>query len=289
MSIRRRRIARVFLIFMAGFGLMFTLRFIYGYTSAARSQDGDNFISDFFESAADQLRKNYASDKFSVKGQGQGAPISVDQKFEKIGAYRVRTAQFSEDERKARALVKQHQAVIQFEQNSGNPGNRTLHLSIGVPPASFDSMTAQVAKLGLVTSANVTKVDKTSEYKDLNARRVSLENTRASLVELKRRNGDIGEFIALDNRILEIDSTLQGLGVALGEYAEENEFCTVRLTLQEGKKAEISLLHRLKVAFEWTVQFYLGFCLIVLLASGSAFILVLIAERLRILPTRDPE
>jgi Domain of unknown function (DUF4349) len=281
MSIRRHRVVRVFLIFMTGFSLLFALRFAYGYTSAAQRQDEGNFISDFFENAQDQLRKNYASDKFAVKGQGLAAPVSVDQKFEKIGTYRVRTAQFTNDERTARDLVKQHNAVIQFEQNSGNPGNRTLHLSIGVPPVSFDTLAAQVAKLGLVMSANVTKVDKTSEYKGLNARRVSLENTRASLVELKRRNGDIGEFISLDNRILEIDSTLQGLGVALGEYAEENEFCTVRLTLQEGKKSEISLLHRFKVAFEWTVQYYLGFCGIVLLATGAAFFLVLIIERLR--------
>jgi Domain of unknown function (DUF4349) len=274
---------------MLGFVLLFGFRFIYGYTRQAARADESNFISDFFASGKTGFRKNYASDKFAIKGQGQsGQVISVDQKFEKIGSYQVRSGQFAQDEKKARDLIKQYEAVIQFEQNSGNPGDRNLHLSIGVPPANFDAMIAEMAKLGQVLSANVTKVDKTSEYKDLNARRVSLENTRASLMDLKRRNGDIGQFIALDNRILEIDSALQGLGVALGEYAAENEFCTVRLAILEGKVTTISLLHRLKVAFEWTIQYYLGFCAIAFFAALAALVIVLIVERLKLMQSPNP-
>ena len=120
--------------------------------------------------------------------------------------------------------------------------------------------------------------------KNLNAKKSSLEKIRKSLIELKNHTGKIDEFINLQNRILEIESELQDLGVLLGDFDEENEFCTVKFSLIEGRPSvPISLLHRIKVAFEWTVQYFLLLILIVVLCTFSAFFILLIIDKLKIL------
>jgi hypothetical protein len=60
--------------------------------------------------------------------------------------------------------------VIQYEQNSGNPGSRTLQLLIGVKPERFDSFYTEVQKIGRILSKSITKTDKTNEYLQLNAK-----------------------------------------------------------------------------------------------------------------------
>nr|GFD12335.1 hypothetical protein [Tanacetum cinerariifolium] len=100
----------------------------------------------------------------------------------------------------------------------------------------------------------ITKVDKTNEYRQLNAKKVSIEKTLASLNELKSKGGQISDFVSLNDKILEIEEKLQELGVELGNFDAENEFCTVKFSLYEGAtEKSISFIHRLKVALEWTI------------------------------------
>jgi len=135
-------------------------------------------------------------------------------------------------------------------------------------------------KIGSVVSKEITKIDKTNEYKNLNAKKASLEITRQSLLEIKKQSGKIDEYINLQNRILEIEQELQSLGVQLGDFNEENEFCTVRLTLSEFREIKVSLLHRVKVSFEWAAEYYLVMLGIAAFASMFGFFLLLIIEKL---------
>jgi hypothetical protein len=48
----------------------------------------------------------------------------------------------------------------------------------------------------------------------------------------------------------------------------------------ETREIQISLLHRLKVAFEWAVQYYLLFLGIIAFASAFAFFLLLIIDKI---------
>lgn len=206
----------------------------------------------------------------------------MDQKYEKTATVSSKTENFQEDEKKIKGTIKSYNGIIQFEQNSGGKGNRELHLLIGIVPEKFDSFYVAVKKIGNLRATDIVKVDKTSEYKNLNARKASLEKIRESLIELKTQSGKIDEFINLQNRILEIEEQLQGLGVQLGDFSEENEFCTVRFSLTEGRPpVPISLLHRLKVSFEWTVMWYFWFVLIVGLGAMAGFFLVLLIDKLR--------
>ena len=72
--------------------------------------------------------------------------------------------------------------------------------------------------------------------------------------------------------------------VELGNFDNENEFCSIRLSLYQGaSEKQISLLHRLKVAFEWTIQYYLMMIFGLLCLSAFIFITLLIIDKWNIL------
>lgn len=264
------------------FVFLFVARLIYGYyyPGTARNNGVTLLGSDDFSVS----RKNYASEKIkgeSAPQQQQQPSFSQSQKYEKVATLRSKSSQFEADDARLKAMVKGFGAVIQYEQNTGNTGQRSLNLLIGVKPERFDSFYIEIQKIGQILSKSITKTDKTNEYLQLNAKRISLEKTRNALLELKSRGGQIDEYIGLENRILEIEGQLQDLGVQIGDYDEENEFCTVRFSMYEGESSEISLAQRLKVAFEWTAKYYALMMLGLIFGLVAALVLQTILEKVR--------
>ena len=152
-----------------------------------------------------------------------------------------------------------------------------------MPPENFDLLYNDLSAIGIVQAKQITKKDKTNEYKELHAKKSSLEKIRNSLIELKSKGGKIEEYMNLENRILEIEQDLQDLGVSLGDFDDENEFCTVQFSLSEGKLVTISLIHRVKVALEWTIKFYLRIMLTLFFIVLCTYLLLRIIDRLKII------
>lgn len=268
----RKLIAALLFLFV----LLFLFRLAYGYTKTINNHLGQ---TQFFESAS-STKRNYASKKHEIKSSSQAA-VKVDQKYEKIAEISTQSTTFDTEEKEARSKVASYQALIQFEQKSGNKGYRKLNLLIGVPPENFDALYQDLIAIGSVQAKQITKKDKTNEYKELNARKASLEKIRNSLLGLKQKEGRIDEYMQLENRILEIEQQLQDLGVSLGDFDVENEFCTVQFSLLEGRDVKISFLHRVKVALEWTIKFYLRMIAILCFLTLFAYLTVLIIDKVK--------
>ncbi len=256
-----------------GFFALFILRLIYGFVAYPNGTiDTNNSYVPQFEFS----KRNYASTKMKrqVANNTITTPVTVDQKYEKIGTLGAVTNEFKEDEKQTRNLIKKHNALIQFEKSAGLVGNQYLHLAIGVAPEKFDEFIARLKDIGKLVSLDINKTDKTSEYKDLQAKQTSLEKTRNNLLAIKNKSGQVSELVELETKILDIENQIQDLGISLGAFNEENEFCTVKFTLQESKTAErdISIASRLKTAFEWTVQYYFYLLILLLLAAGVSLI-----------------
>jgi hypothetical protein len=253
---------------------------LYGYTKTVDYNQNETV---FFESISNSNR-NYASKKYEVKSNS-GAQLStkVDQKYEKIAEIKTKSAKFEQEEKSTRGKIEKLDAIIQFEQKSGNKGYRKLNLVIGVPPENFDSLYLQLIKIGKVQAKQITKKDKTNEYKELNAKKKSLEKIRTSLIDLKSKGGKIEEYMDLENRILEIEQQLQGLGVSLGDFDDENEFCTVQFSLLEGKEVKIGIMQRIKVALEWTVKIYLRLMTTLFFLTLFAYFLLLGIDKLKLI------
>ncbi len=275
-----RKLKKIFLILILGFVLLFFFRLFYGYNQSPQGNSIRN--SSGILSNISFSKRNYASLKYKGKSSVvQQSPASVDQKYEKIAEIKTKSSKFQDEEKSARDQIKQFNALIQFEQKSGNNGHRKLNLVIGVPPENFDALYNGLIKIGKVQAKQITKKDKTNKYKQLNAKKKSLEKIRTSLIELKSKGGKIDEYMSLENRILDIEQQLQDLGVSLGDFDDENEFCTVKFSLNEGKESKISLLHRIKVALVWTVKIYLQWMVILFFMVLSAYIGLLLVEKLK--------
>ncbi len=279
----RPRLKTAFLRLLGVFGLFFLFRLAYGYLSTtdshfAGAQSGED---------AQSLKRNYASASIS-KDMGPNAPPpppgqqtggALSQKYERVANIRSRSTRFAAEEKAVKDKIRAFKGIIQYEKNQGNEGNRSLFLQIGVAPALFDSFYTAMQQYGKVLFKEATKTDMTSEFLQLNAKRNSLEKTRASLLDLKSRGNNISDLMSLENNLLDIERQLQELGVELGAYDEENEFCTVRFALTEGREQKISFLHRVKVALEWAVAYYCLFVLGMFLASLAAWALLSLLDK----------
>jgi hypothetical protein len=268
------------------FALLFLFRFLYGYIYSDLNNSSD-FRGDFFGSI-ENLRKNYASEKVKFKGGGGDiqvqSNIASNQKFEKTASIKTKSSEFEKDEKTIKATTKAYNAIIQYEQSVGQSGSREIHLLIGVNPELFDKFYVEIKKIGVVKAMEITKVDKTNEYRQLNAKKTSIAKTLQSLNELKSKGGQISDFVTLNDKILEIEEKLQELGVELGNFDTENEFCTVKLSLYEGAtEKNISFIHRIKVALEWTIKYYAVLIFTLLMLSLSIFILLLVIDKMKVM------
>jgi hypothetical protein len=253
---------------------------IYGYTKTFDNTPHQTISLN----SISNVKNNYASKEYRVKSSIANQPlISLDQKYEKIATINTKSSKFDKEEKEIRNEIDKFNAIVQFEQKSGNKGYRKLNLVIGVPPENFNYLYDQLVKIGKVQAKRITKKDKTNEYKQLNAKKLSLEKIRASLTDLKSKGGKITEYMDLENRILQIEQQLQGLGVSLGDFDDENEFCTVQFSLFEGKGMKIGLMQRIKVALEWTVIIYLQLMATLFFLTLFAYLFLLGIEKFKVL------
>ena len=283
----KHRVSRLTICLLLGFVALFVLRLGYGYLvvpPGGQVRPTAPVDSRFLDSAG-ASKKNYASDVYQYKS-GKTDVVDLNQKYEKTASIRTSSSKFTEDEKKVRDTIATHNAIIQFENGKGNEGSRVLYLTIGVQPALFDIFYQDIKKIGVVQSIDVTKTDKTNEFLSLKAQKLSLETTRASLIDLKKQSGKIEEFVNLQNRILSIEQQLQRLGVQLGEFDEVNAFCTVKLAMAEQRLVQTSgpgLVHRVQVAFFWAAKLYVGGIIALLATSVCAFMLLVVIDKFNLI------
>lgn len=268
------------------FLVLFIFRFIYGYVAPDGRQSGD-YSNDFFESISN-LRKNYASEKMQFQGTtSQHQPdmaVTPSQKYEKTASVKTKSSHFDQDSKQIAAQTEAFKAIVQYEQALGLKGSRELHLMIGVNPEAFDSFYLAVQKIGVIRATQITKVDKTNEYRQLNAQKASLLKTLESLNELKSKPGPITDLVSLHDKILETEGKLQDLGVELGNFDTENEFCTVKLSLYEGAtEKKVSLMHRIRISLEWTIHYFTYLVFAALGVLCVAFVLLVIIDKLKVI------
>ncbi len=284
----KRRLLLGMALVGVGFFALFGLRLGYGYLALPDEDTARRVAVSAAEPSFHAGRNNYASQKLK---RSTARPATVDQKYEKVASLATTSDDFKDDTAAVRRAVGAQNGLVQFEQRGGLPGARVLHLAVGVDPPRFDALVASLRGIGDLNSVRVHKVDKTNSYKELKAKQASLVKTRAALTGLKGGGGRIDDLIRLEDRILAIEERIQELGIDLGEYDAENEFCTVKLTLSERRAAvagrTIPLWQRSKVAFEWAVPLYLRLLGIAFVGAVLVLVCLLIAQRLRPLLTSE--
>ncbi len=285
-----KRLRRLCLLFLAVYAVLFLFRLGYGFVAYPNGSEATGYTTyaamKRIDTALPQSKKNYASETKKSAPAATPALHGTEQKFEKTASIASKTRAFTEDARQVHTLIEEHKGIVQDERASGNKGERDLHLIVGVTPERFDAFYEAMHKVGTITSTSTNKQDKTNEFLALKAKRASLESTRAALIELKKGQGRIDEFIQLQSRILEVEQELQNIGVSLGDFDEVNAFCTVRFSLYEDTaavKERISVLHRVRVAFVWATEYFMAGMGFLLLVGVTAFIVLVVIDRFKLL------
>lgn len=276
--------------FIALFVLLFVFRLLYTYYDNKQGdndeQNSNQYPSGSFFGSINNLRKNYASEKYVVNDAppSNGVDFSTNQKYEKTAEINLRTSEFDKAEKKIKAQIQQYDAIIQYEQILGGKGHRKAHFLIGVSPNLFDKYYKEILKISSLNDCEVTKIDKTNEYRQLDAKKKTIENALNSLKELKNKNGQISDYVSLNDKILEIEEKAQELGVELGNFNQENEFCTVKLSIYEGNTIKsISFLFRVKISLEWTIKYFAIIIVSVFFMCLAVLIILTILDKIKFL------
>ncbi len=250
--------------------VLFTGKLISGNGTAPPSL-GDSHLESGYGSFS-MARKNYASQK-----QAGGNISAADaQKYEKVATIGQSTQDYDADRARVDSLISSSGALTQYEQQQGLSGHRTLQLGIGVPPSQFDTFIADARKIAKVTFLAIVKTDKTNEYRQLRAKKETLEKTRKAFADMAASGGSVDERLKVQAQLTEVEEKLQDLGVTLGDFNTENEFCTVKLTLAEaGLPVSPSLLSRAFHALVWTIEYFLLLAFGFVLAALAAWLAML--------------
>ncbi|SHN48879.1 DUF4349 domain-containing protein [Desulfovibrio litoralis] len=297
------RIKRILLIMLGIYIGLFLCFLAYDFYKNPRLTTSESWQLEYYDNnpVPAQTKKNYASITYAAPAKAPSISAMVEhtpsentfsnkqkgeQKFEKTASINASSRAFNEDEKKIRNLISEQKAIIQDEQTLGRKSSRRLHLIIGVTPASFDTFYEAAQKIGTVRSVSTEKQDRTNHFLTLKAKRASLESTKASLVELKKHEGKIEDFIKLQNRILEVEQELQTLGVSLGEFDEINAFFTVRFSLTEEQLVihhPTSIITRAIEAFLYATGVFTAGLSLFFFATLTAFILLLAIDRFKLI------
>ncbi len=116
------------------------------------------------------------------------------------------------------------------EQGDGTPSGTT---TLRVPVAHFPSVETQARRIGHVVSINTSATDVTAAYVDLGARIDALSQTRATYLTLLSRATSIGDTLAVQQQIQQVQTQLEQLQGQQKVLADSSDLATLAVSVTE--------------------------------------------------------
>ena len=288
---KAQTIKKILIWLILGFLVVFLLRFayeLYDYSYYSSSSPEPYYYEPYnyeesyiYESSSGFSLKplNLATARQYIAGNG-GVEVNYDQKYEMISSMSAYSTAFDSDVALLRQTIDAHSGIVQTEHTSGLDGNRSLMVSVGIPPSRFDDLVESVKGIGTITSFSVDKIDRTADFTALLAQQEAMEKTLESYKSLKEQNAGMGDMIALEEKIIECEQGILQLKVSLGLFDEKQSMCTVEYRLSETREAAAGsgklvltfemVIYAAENALGWAVLFYLAALAILLVTGFSA-------------------
>jgi hypothetical protein len=132
---------------------------------------------------------------------------------------------------------------------SGSRDDDTQSLPSGtstlrVPVASFDAVTAQVRKLGKITSASTSARDVTSQYVDLGARIAAAQQTRDAYFTLLTKANTIGDTLAVQQSLQGAQTQLEQLQGQQKVLADSSDLATLTVSVAEKSASAMPIVKK---------------------------------------------
>lgn len=211
-----------------------------------------------------------------VPGQQPGAPADAA-KVIRTGAMTVEVANGKVPDalRELTRLAGARRGYVSESKTDGSPDQPFGTVTLRVPVADFDSTVADAGKLGKVLVANTEGVDVTGQVTDVAARLKSLVAARTQLEALLARASNVGEVLAVQQKVTETQTQIEQLQAKQASLADQTTYGTLRVEVVE---AGSGTAERTGFAKAWhdAVDGFLGGLRGLVAASGTlAFVLLL--------------
>jgi len=172
----------------------------------------------------------------AAKGKSAG-PVRGARKIIKTATLALEIPKFSEASRRVDSLVAAHggfYADSKTTQNDDGTGNG--YYVIRVPQARFESLYAELKKLGRVKTENAKGVDVTAQYTDMRARIRNLEHIEKRLLALldeKKRKGKMSEILEVERELGKRREQIERMQGQMRVLVDRISLGTIHLTLSE--------------------------------------------------------
>lgn len=269
--------AALFLGFVLLLMLRFTLSFFIDFDGAGSGSGEGEYRGSFPSLKSIAYEKAVTNNLRQIASASDNAffidPVVLQQieVYAKEATVNSITEDFDADEARAMGIIEKHQIKVRIEDSLGMKPERTLRMILKVPDAIFDDAVKDLKEIGKLSTFQVTKEDKSEEVRQLMSTKASLEAYKASLTELRKREGNVEEFIMLETNIQQVEKQIQDLGVSLGDYIQDVSYSNISYALVERinfyvDEDEYPLFARAVDALLWTIGWY------TLFVMGLAFI-----------------
>lgn len=108
--------------------------------------------------------------------------------------------------------------------------------TILVPTDRIDEALEKVEKLGKVTYKNVTVVDATANYVDMQIRIENLRKMRVRLTELVNQSTSVKDVLEVERELARVTSELERIEGQMRLLGQQTSFATINVTLEERVK-----------------------------------------------------
>ncbi len=116
---------------------------------------------------------------------------------------------------------------------ASDDGQQRATVTLRVPTRSFDDLRGQVGKAGEVRASTVSSQDVTGEYVDLQARLKALSGSRDTYLALLGKAGSIGEVLAVQQRIDDVQARIEQLEGQRQVLADASDLATLTIRISE--------------------------------------------------------
>jgi hypothetical protein len=147
-------------------------------------------------------------------------------------------------------------------------------VTIRIPASAFDGVVAEVRALGTVRSLTTQAVDVTGQFVDLEARIRTLDATRAQYLTLLTRARAIGDILAVQERLTDVQSQIEQLQGQRDALADRAALATLTVSVAEPGAGQPPERAGFAKAWDDAVDGFTGALAAILAASGTATVVL---------------
>ncbi len=219
----------------------------YGGSNHIAYEDSAMYEEDDYDEDYDSGESKPADVTASDQEGASGKNDVIDQtKIVYKANLRVESLEYDESKARIRAAITEVGGFIESESESDSSygwynenatsGTRTLYMTIRVPSASFDSFLTNMDGVGKVMSRSTNAENISKRYASTKTYIESLEIEQKRLLEMMDQAEDISDMIMVEERLTDVESSLNQYRTQLASMDTDVSYSTVDLQLTEVRR-----------------------------------------------------